>query len=146
MNDNRAMEIRIGNTSDFLLIKDIVPEGQVLGYNPASIEFLRGTIQLQMNGLASNIDTCFILGELKQFLTDLQKLHDTLKYSFLFKNLEDNIELTFTPTPNGQIELKGLLRNRNYTGSVNFEIEIDQSYLPGLITNLKETLDQIKEI
>jgi hypothetical protein len=146
MNGSRAMEIRIGNTSDFLLIKDIVPEGQVLGYNRASIEFLRGTIQLQMNGLSSNIDTCIMLGELKQFLTDLQKLHDTLKHSFLFKNLEDNIELTFTPTPNGQIELKGLLRNRNYTGSVNFEIEIDQSYLPALITNLKETLDQIKEI
>ncbi len=138
------MEIRIGSSSDYLIIKDIVPEGQVFGYDPRSIDFLRGTIQLQMTEISSNIGASFMLGELRQFLTDLQKLYDTLKYSFVFKNLEDNIELNFTPTPNGQIQINGILRNSEYTGSIKFKIETDQSYLPGTIGNLKDLFHEMK--
>jgi hypothetical protein len=133
------MEIRIGNSSDYLIVKDIVPE-----HGSRDYEFLRGTIQLQMRGISSNIGATFMLGELKQFQTDLAKLHDTLKYSFHFKNLEGNIDLTFTPTPNGQIEIKGHLRNSDYTVSIDFEIETDQSYLPRTIDNLREMLEEIK--
>ena len=136
------MELRIGNSSDYLIIKDIEPEGQV-GVDPIDIHFLRGTIQLQMSEISSNIGASFTLGELRQFLPDLQRLYDTLKFSFVFKNIEDNIELTFKPTPNGQIEINGLLRNSDYTGSIKFKIETDQSYLPGLIENLKEMLREL---
>lgn len=138
------MEIRIGSSSDYVVIKDILPEGQVFGYDSGSVEFLRGKIQLQMSQLSSNIGASFLLGELKQLQADAQKLYDTLNYSFVFKNLEDNIELTFIPRPNGQIELKGLLRNSDYTGSIKFTIEMDQSYLPGLINNLREIFDEMK--
>ena len=138
------MEIRIGNSSDCIIIKDIVPEGQVLGHNAGGSEFLRGTIQLQIREISSNIGASFMIGEFKQFQTDLEKLYDTLKHSFHFQNLEDNIDLTFTPTPNGQIKIKGLLRNGDYTGSINFEIETDQSYLPGTIDNLKEMFSEMK--
>ena len=133
------MEIRIGNSSDYVIIKDIIPEQGARDY-----EFLRGTIQLKMREISSNIGATFMLGEFKQFQTDLTKLYDTLKYSFHFKNLEDNIDLTFTPTPNGQIEIKGHLRNSDYTGSIDFEIEADQSYLPRTIDNLREMLEAIK--
>ena len=85
-----------------------------------------------------------MIGEFKQFLTDLEKLYDTLKHTFHFQNLEDNIDLMFTPTPNGQIKIKGRLRNSDYTGSINFEIETDQSYLPGTIDNLKEMFSEMK--
>jgi hypothetical protein len=138
------MEIRIGSSSDYIIIKDILPEGEVFGYDARSIEFLRGTIQLQMNEIYSSIGASFTIYELKQFLTDLQKLYDTLKYSFVFKNLEDNIELAFEPTLNGQIEIKGLLRNSNYTGSIKFRIESDQSYLPDLISSLRELFHEMK--
>jgi hypothetical protein len=133
------MEIRIGNSSEYLLIRDILPE-----YDSKNIDFLRGTIQLQMNGISSNIGATIRLNELKQLLTDIEQLYKTLKHEFEFKSLEDNIELIFTPTPNGQINIKGLLRNRDYTGSINFEIETDQSYLPGTIDNLKELFNEIK--
>src|SRR6188768_2108793 len=138
------MEIKIGNSSDYVIIKDILPEGQVFGYDPRNIDFLRGTIELKINGISSNIGASFMLGELNQFLTDIQKLYDSLDYTFIFKNLEDNIELQFIPTTNGQIELKGLIRNSDYTGSIDFKIETDQSYIPEIINNLKGTLTEMK--
>jgi hypothetical protein len=68
-----------------------------------------------MNEICSSIGVSFMIGEFKQFLTDRKKLYDTLKFNFKFENLEDNLELTFTPSPNGQIEIKGLLRNSDCT-------------------------------
>ncbi|SFH30410.1 hypothetical protein SAMN05421739_11077 [Pontibacter chinhatensis] len=85
-----------------------------------------------------------MIGELSQFQKDLSKLYDTLKYSFMFVSIEDNVELRFTPNATGQIEIKGYVRNSDYTASVDFTIETDQSYLPSTIKQVKEVLTAVE--
>lgn len=134
------MEIRIGNHTEYLDISDIVPEGQEFGYDSKSVEFLRGTLRLKAIGVTADIRASFMIGEIKQLRTDLQKLYDSLKHEFVFSNLEDNVEVRFTPTPNGQIEIKGYLRNADYSVKIDFKIITDQTFLPPTINQIKEAL------
>jgi hypothetical protein len=135
------MEIRIGNHTEYLDIKDIVPEGQELGYDSKSVEFLRGTLGLKANGVTSDIRASFMIGEIKQLGADLQRLYDSLKYEFVFTNLEgSNVEIRFTPTPNGQIEMKGYLRNEDYSVKIDFKIVTDQTFLPGIMNQIRSAL------
>ena len=134
------MEIRIGNHTEYLDIKDIIPEGQELRYNSRSVEYLRGTLGLKANGVKSDIRVSFMIGEIKQLGVDLQRLYDSLNHEFVFANLEDNVEVRFTPTPNGQIEMKGYLRNDDYSVKIDFKIVTDQTFLPGTINQIKDAL------
>ncbi|WP_421764861.1 WapI family immunity protein [Ekhidna sp.] len=138
------MNIHIGDNNEYLELGDIVTEGEGRGYTPTDSDFLLATIKLQLTGINTNIRATFMKGELNQFLTDLQKLYDTLKYEFVLSNLEDNIEVSFSPTPNGQIELKGCLRTQDYKSSVNFELTTDQTFIPKVINQLRSTLEQLE--
>lgn len=131
------MEVKIGNRSEYLTLKNIYPEGE-------ASDFCAVTLQLNLNGISSNIGASIMVGELSQFLSDLERLYQTLKYSFVFSSIEDNVELHFTPTVTGQIEIEGYLRNSDYTGKIDFNIQTDQSYLPSIIEQLKAVMKEVK--
>jgi hypothetical protein len=63
-----------------------------------------------------------------------------LKFQFVFTNLEDNVQIKFTPTPNRQIEINGYLRNEDYSVKIDFKIVTDQTFLPGTINQIKDIL------
>ncbi len=134
----------MGDNIEYLELTDVITEGEGRGYNPTDPDFLQTTIKLQLTGINTNIRATFMKGELSQFLNDLQKLYDTLKYEFVLSNLEDNLEVNFSPTPNGEIVLKGYLRTQDYKSSVNFELTTDQTFIPEVINQLRSTLEQLK--
>lgn len=138
------MNIHIGDNNEYLELAEVITEGEGRGYNPTDPEFLLATIKLQVTGINTNIRATFMKDELSQFLSDLQKLYDTLKYEFILSNLEDNLEVNFSPTPNGQIVLKGYLRTQDYKSSVDFELTTDQTFIPEVINQLRSTLEQLK--
>jgi hypothetical protein len=135
------MEIKIGNSSEYLTLKNIFPESGEASSGQS--DFYTVTLQLNLNGISSNIGATIMVGELSQFLSDLEKLYKTLTYSFVFSSLEDNVELHFSPNSEGQIEIEGYLRNKDYTGKINFTIKSDQSYLPSTIEQLQKVLTEI---
>jgi hypothetical protein len=139
------MNIRIGSNTDYLDITDIVPEGKEFGYDARSVEFLRGTLSLKINGVKTDIRASFMIGEIKQLLTYLEQLYRTLKFKFEFQNLENNVSLKISPTPNGQIEIDGRLRTQDYSATVDFRFETDQTFLPDSIKQIKDTLDSLKQ-
>lgn len=134
------MEIRIGNSAEFSVIS--CPE--VGETRAGDDDFYKVTLQLHISGITTSIGAYVMIGELSQFQKDLSKLYDTLKYSFVFVSIEDNVELRFTPNATGQIEIKGYVRNSDYTASVDFTIETDQSYLPSTIKQVKEVLTAVE--
>ena len=79
------MNIKIGSTTEYLEIADIVPEGQELGYDSRSVEFLRGTLRLKVGGVKTDIRASFMIGEIRQLLTNFEQLYRTLKFKFEFK-------------------------------------------------------------
>lgn len=103
-------------------------------------------MSLKINGVKTDIRASFMIEEIKQLLTDLEQLYRTLKFKFEFQNLEDNVLLKFSPTPNGQIEIDGRLRTQDYSATVDFMFETDQTFLPDTIKQIKDTLDNLKKV
>ena len=137
------MNMRIGNNTDYVEIKDFLSEGLEFGYDDSrSQEFLRGTLALHTTGVTTDIRASFEISEMKVLLSDLEKLCADLKHEFVFKNLDDNVEISISPTPNGHIDVRGYLRNRDYNVKLDFSIETDQSFLPGTINQLKAVLTE----
>lgn len=138
------MNIRLGSNTDYLDITEIVPEGQEFGYDSGSVEFLRGTLSLKINGVKTDIRASFMVDEFKQLLVDLEQLYRTLTSKFEFQNFEDNVSLNISPTSNGRIEIEGRLRSQDYSATVDFRIETDQTFLPGSIRQIRDTLEFLK--
>lgn len=134
------MDIKIGNSAEYLFIS--CPE--VGETRAGDDDFYMVTLHLHVNEISSKIGAYIMIGELSQFQKDLSKLYDTLKHSFVFTSIEDNVKLCITPNATGQIEIKGYVRNSDYTATVDFTIETDQSYLPSTIKQLKEVLTAVQ--
>jgi hypothetical protein len=83
--------------------------------------------------------------ELQNLEFNLTQLNLDLKTGFSFENFEDNISITVTPIIGGHLTIKGYIRNHDYSGSTNFNIETDQSYLPGTIDQVKSLLKEINQ-
>jgi len=128
------VDVQIGNNVEYLILGGIRHE-----YDD-DLNFCKATLQLNVEGIKTNIEATIMLEELSQLLSDLKKLYETLKYSFKFGSLEDNVSVEFTPTYSGQINLLGYVRSSNYNSSVNFEITTDQTFLPETIIQLQEAI------
>ncbi len=139
------MKVQIGNNVEYIAFEDLEPEGEELAYGAfPSNEFLIMTIRLRIRGFSSDIGVSVTVGELIDLQVGLQRLYDTLKYEFLFSNIEDNIEAKFAPTDTGQVVINGYLRNADYSAKLNFRIVTDQTYLPQSIHDLKEITNKYK--
>lgn len=139
------MSIRIGNTSEYILLKDFVEEGNDRGPKSKTLEFLQGIIELKISGISSNIRAYFRLDELRQLEADLIETNKNLNRGFKFGNFEDNIALTIVPTVNGHFEITGYLRNSDYSAQVDLRIDTDQSYLREMIAEVKEAIKELME-
>lgn len=131
------MNVQIGNNVEHVTIADIRPE-----YEGAT-DFCTTTLQLNVEGIRTNIVATIMLDEMQQLLTDLNKVYDTLQHSFTFVSLEEHVKIEFTPSPSGHIILKGCLRTSDYNSKVEFEITTDQTFLPVTISQLKETINEL---
>lgn len=129
------MKIQIGNNIEYLILEEFIYKGSS---NP---QFLRITVTLKLNGFTSNLKIDILEDELLDLREGLQKLYDTLKFEFVFSNLDDNIELRFKPTDTGQVIIKGYLRNDDYTAKLDFIIVTDQTFLPKSIKDLNQILN-----
>ena len=80
--------------------------------------------------------------DLKNLLIDLQKLYnmEIEKMSFI-QTIEKNIEMHFKLTESGHIEIKAQLRNHIDKAILHFEYEIDQSFLPELMKEIKTVIN-----
>lgn len=128
------MDVQIGNNVEYLTLRDIKPEYE------GGLDFCKATLQLNVEGIKTNIEATIMLVELNQLLSDLKKLYGTLQHSFKFDSLEDNVSIGFTPTSSGHIDLEGYVRSNNYNSRVTFELTTDQTFLPETIKQLQEAI------
>jgi len=140
------VEIKIGNSAEYLKLTEFSPELHGTGYTGDidAQDYFYATLELTVNEISASVRAYVALGELIQLHADLIKLYGELKHSFVFANLEDNVNMSFTPTITGHIDIKRYVRNSDYTASIDFKITTDQSYLPDTIGQLREVLTAMK--
>ena len=121
--------IVIGNVgADFVSI--VAGQPGVEGWFGADIE-------MRCDGWYGKTGASFMKGELRRLAQDLRSLQHNLSGTATFKPLEPHVQMHFAGDGKGHIVVEGEACIRFESGTrLHFLIDIDQTYLGGIITAL----------
>jgi hypothetical protein len=105
--------------------------------------FIDMDVSVNVNNFSANIRITAELTDLSEMLTNLEVLNKTLKRTFYFQHIDEQIKIKFEPLNTGSILISGNVKNKDYSTSLEFKFETDQTYLPELIKSCKETIDTL---
>ena len=72
------------------------------------------------------------------FRSQIEKMNQKLEGQAVFRPMEEQISFRLSMTRTGRVDLNGrLFEHAHYGTNLNFEIGLDQSYLPSIIADLK---------
>ncbi len=82
------------------------------------------------------------LDELITLYEQLQKVYETLKGNIEFVNLDGALQFTIQSNSFGRMNCKGSFQEfPSQENRLEFEFEIDQSYLPATLLDLKKIIE-----
>lgn len=103
--------------------------------------WLRATVHCGADGAAVWVSGSILhLSEVESWLQDLEKMNSSLTGKANLECMEPGLNIEMEIEPLGQILAKVEITPDNLKQYHTFEFEIDQSYLPKLIQNLKDVL------
>ncbi|MBA6338745.1 hypothetical protein H4J57_16250 [Colwellia sp. BRX8-7] len=101
-------------------------------------DWFQADIEIKVNCFSGKINAFFESGDLTRFYHDVIKLNKTLKGKAELLPREDQFKLSLIADNLGHIIVKGhAYEQACYGNCLNFEFEIDQSYLSELIDSLE---------
>lgn len=124
-------------------------EVQVHGYERAPVgeyyddNWVRVSVLVVVGAFSGEYAAAFLTSDFVGFREELQALHRSLEGKASFSTLEDQLSLELTGNGRGGIALKGIAIDAPGTGNrLEFELELDQSYIPSVLEGLNEILDK----
>lgn len=91
-------------------------------------------------------EPCCLIGDIEKWYADLDKLYKDIEGKVSFFALESDFKIGMTGNKLGQIELTIDISSDPLTQSHQFIFELDQSYLPSVVTQLKAVSKRCSEI
>jgi hypothetical protein len=100
--------------------------------------WLTTQISVSAGGFRGQFHASILTGELREFLTQLRLLYESLSGNAEFSTLEEQLHLLLTGDGNGQIELTGQVVDQPGSGNpLHFGLRLDQTQLGAAIRDLE---------
>jgi hypothetical protein len=116
------------------------------GHAEAQIQWLRASVAVRAGGFTGHFDTDFIANDISRFLGELRELYRTLQGSACFTSWDKQIELKLEGNGRGGVGLLGEAMDIAGTGNrLRFHLDIDQTYLPTLVSDLEQICAEYPE-
>ncbi|NQY38414.1 MAG: hypothetical protein HRT37_26470 [Alteromonadaceae bacterium] len=123
--------IALGNNGSSTI--QITPTSKI-----SSEDWFQADIEIKVNCFSGKINAFFESGDLTRFYHDVVKLNKTLKGKAELLPREDQFKLSLVADNLGHISVEGhAYEQACYGNCLNFEFELDQTYLLTLIDSLK---------
>ena len=107
----------------------IIPIGSI-----NSDEWFQAETSVSVNGFKGSISPYFEISDISRFHNEVVKLYDNLDGVAELKPIEGQFGITLKGDGKGHIEVEGnAYTHATYGSCLNFEFEVDQTYLPKLI-------------
>ena len=103
---------------------------------------VNGTVNIQSgNYSVTNGELWFTTGHVYQLYEQLKEAYEALRGKIRFHNYECSIDLEMTFNATGQIYLEGYFRDSYGNGRLEFNFQLDQTYIPSTLKELKNIVD-----
>lgn len=128
---------QIGSDSEFVKI--------TLPYSYPRDEWIETQVEISVNGFHGMIKPYFEVIDFKNFLQELKVIYETLQGRAKLVPREEQFVLTLAVGTTGHILVTGVAWSRTtYENKLQFEFEIDQTYLLQPISQLEAILSHPK--
>ncbi|HTB07567.1 MAG TPA: hypothetical protein VK806_11505 [Bacteroidia bacterium] len=97
-------------------------------------------IEVDVNDFKAKINTTVLYSEIEGTVDQLEVLYKTLTRTFWFFDLDQRVAIKFAPTATGNIQISGNIKSLDYATSSEFMFGTDQSFIPELISQIKNVL------
>ena len=105
--------------------------------------WLRATARCATHGTSVVIDGTFVhAGQLQSWLAELERVHHSLEGTAELAPIEPELRVTLTSGAAGRMEAVVEITPDHLNQEHTFRFELDQSYLPGLMSSLRRLLRQ----
>lgn len=129
--------LQIGSDSEFVKI--------TLPSSYPSDEWIETQVEISVNGFHGMLKPYFEVVDFKDFLQDLKAVYDTLQGQAKLVPREEQFVLTLAVGTTGHVLVTGVAWSRaTYENKLQFEFEIDQTYLLQPIRQLEIILSHQK--
>lgn len=104
---------------------------------------VKGVLSIHVNKYSvNNAEAWFTTGQLYQLFHQLKEAYEKLEGMIIFSNYDDSIYFEMLFNRSGQIDVSGYFQEYPSIDSrLIFEFQLDQSYIPSTLKELKEIID-----
>ena len=132
-------DLRIGGGSEFVHVR--LPEETTVN------SWLRGNVEIAVEAFGGNVIADFDAADFLRFEKELRVLYSTLSGSATLCPMEGQVVVTLDGNGRGGITVKGEAHAQATWGNkLEFQFEIDQTFLPDTITQLEAINQGIRRV
>ena len=103
---------------------------------------VEGTVNIQSgNYNVTNGDLWFTTGQVFQLYEQLDEVYKSLKGKVRFHNYECTIDFEISFNFTGQINIEGYFRDSSGNGRLEFNFQLDQTYIRSTLKQLKDIVE-----
>jgi hypothetical protein len=106
--------------------------------------FVNVWVEIKMKTANAKEEITIELTDFDEFLLNLNKLNKTLKQTFYFQHIDEQLQIKFEPEISGNINVSGFLKDKQYLNTLNFSFEMSSTEISHLIEEGKNVMDKIK--
>lgn len=139
----KMYQFKLGNEPDFIELKltEVIDFPHTTDFEGGYV--VKGKVSIQSGRyFVKDAEVWFTTGQVYELYVQLQKLYEQLKGSIHFSNRGETLNFTLQFNRYGQIQVRGyfqeLLSEEN---QLQFGFQLDQSYLPKTLNELKHIVD-----
>lgn len=107
--------------------------------------FVEMKVSVDINNFTANTKVTIELTDLKEMLSNLEVLNKTLERTFYFQHIDEQVKIKFEPLKTGTILIEGSLRSNDYSTSLEFKFETDQTLLLELMEDCRIEIKELEK-
>ncbi len=106
--------------------------------NPVFIDL---SIEIKMENAVAQEATTIELTSFEKFMKDLKQLDETLKQTFYFKHVDEQLQINFKPQITGSIQVEGFLQDNQHLNKFDFSFAMPSVELSPLSRQIESVME-----
>lgn len=101
-------------------------------------------VEIKMKNAIAKEAITIEFSDFYEFVKNLKQLDETLKQTFFFQHIDEQLQIKFEPQITGNISVSGFLNDKQYVNTLNFSFEMPPTEISYLIGHCEKIIDDLE--
>ncbi len=101
-------------------------------------------VEIKMKNAIAKETITIEFSDFYEFVKNLKQLDETLKQTFFFQHIDEQLQIKFEPQITGNISVSGFLNDKQYVNTLNFSFEMSPTEISYLIGQCEKIIDDLE--